>query len=274
MTWWSDSPSPIIKAHSRTQGARESAAASQGAPFPSGGQPPRPESHPLADEYPGLDGQELGTFLRALSARRRQVREEELALLEAARAEAEALVNQARGEAEALRTQAYEAGYAAGKAAAEADVAARVQGLLTALQEEVQSLRASREALLREAEGSLLKLAVALAEKIIRKELKLDPDATRRLLEDLLPRWEGADRIIIRCHPQEVETLRAYVEAAVTSQRRFGSVQVVPSEGIELGGCVLESGFGEMDARLETRLAQMARHLEEWQAQGDVPDGV
>lgn len=199
-----------------------------------------------------------------LSLRRQQAEAEAEAIVEAAKAQARRVLEDAERQAEAWRQEGYAEGYTAGEAAARAQVVSQVQGLLDALQQAVEGLERTRRQVLEHGWDDFLKLSFALAEKIIRKQIQTSPDVTRRLLEDLLSRWKGARGLRIRCHPSEVGSVKAYLEAAGLQDGAGGPVEVVPAQEIAPGGCIVESHYGEIDARLETRLEKIADQLMAW----------
>jgi len=201
--------------------------------------------------------------------RRRAEAEAEARLQEAA-ARAAQILAEARAEAEDIRRQAFTEGYASGEQAAREQMAREADALLGLLRSAVESAqRAHGEALIR-ARRDLLKLALAVAEKIIRNHVETDPAAIEALLDDLMPRWEGAARVIIRCHPDGAGVIEGYLERLAAEGRRQTDVTVVPTDHIARGGCVVESSYGELDARLETRIARVAERLAQWAHE---PDG-
>lgn len=211
---------------------------------------------------------EVGAFLRFLAGYRRQAKAEADELLTRARQQAQELVREAEAQAEAIREQArregYEAGLIEGQRTAREQVHDEAAALLQALRTAVDTAERTREAIIEQARSDILKLALAIAEKIVRREVYTQPDVVLRLLDELLPRWEGVQRLVVRCHPDDAEAISRYLEEIRPSEADAFRVEVRPSESISRGGCVLESQFGQLDARLETRLKQTGRQLLEW----------
>src|SRR5690606_24237253 len=105
-----------------------------------------------------------------------------------------------------------EAGYTAGERAAADDVARKAEGLFRRLQQAVEAAEKARHDALERSRGDIIKLARVIAEKVVRTHIEDDDEVVARLLEELLPRWEGVDGITIRCHPDEVKEAQAYLE--------------------------------------------------------------
>src|SRR5436309_11668565 len=82
-------------------------------------------------------------------------------------------------EMEGRARQAHQAGYEEGLAAARNEAAGELQSLAERVAHTVAELADFRPALRRQAEGDLLKLALAIARRILYREVAVDPDAMR-----------------------------------------------------------------------------------------------
>lgn len=174
---------------------------------------------------------------------------------EVRRREAEREVAAARAEAEALRAEAREQGFAEGREAAEAGAAE----LLGQLNEALNELHARREALLRQAERGAVALALTIARRVVAREVSADPELVRGVVAETLGEMDHSDQLTIRVHPDAVTVLNP---EQIAARAGLESVAVLPDAAVSPGGCRLETGLGELDARMETRLAEIAKALE------------
>lgn len=212
---------------------------------------------------------DLGPFLAMVGEHRRRAEAEAEARLQEAAARAAEMLAEARAEAEDIRQQAFTEGYGLGEQAAREEMSREADALLGLLRSAIESAQRAYEEALARARGDILKLALAIAEKIIRNHVETDPAAIEGLLDDLLPRWEGAAQMTIRCHPDDAAVIEAYLERLAAEGRPQTDVTVVPTDHIARGGCVVESSYGELDARLETRIARVAERLAQWAHEAD-----
>lgn len=174
---------------------------------------------------------------------------------EARRREAEKVLAEAREEAARIRAQAQEQGLGAGREAARTEAAELLFQLAQALEE----LGAARAALQRQAERGAVHLALAVAERVVAREVAADPDLILEVVRETLGQLDQPERLTLRVHPEAVARIDP---AAIAAQAGTESVAVVPDAAISPGGCRVETGLGELDARMETRLEEMARALE------------
>lgn len=203
-------------------------------------------------------------------------RDAESALAEA-RAEAARIVADAQREAARLRTSAREEGLAAGRAeghaaglaegraageaTGRAEAAAAHDEGLRALEETFSSefLRwiAVRDERLREAERGLAGIAVAIAERIVAEHVRADPAFVARSVERAVALFARATRVRVEIAPED----EALVSEALPNLRAAlpagSEIELAPRAGIGRGGCVIRSGEGSVDARIETLFRRM-----------------
>ena len=185
--------------------------------------------------------------------------------LQKVRAEAAAIVKQARDEAAKVKASAMEEGKKAAMAAAETAVRTRIdqqlQTVLPTLQQAVQQVQQSKLAWQRHWEEHALKLALGIAEKIIRHQVARQPEITLELIKEGLELAHGQERITVRLNPADHAALGDRVLKVSQPLAQLGKVQVVPDPNITAGGCRIETDFGSIDQRLETQLARIAQEL-------------
>ncbi|MEZ5356667.1 MAG: type III secretion system stator protein SctL [Bryobacteraceae bacterium] len=160
-------------------------------------------------------------------------------VLEQARLEAAAIVAQSRTEVERACEEGRERGYQDG---------------LTQWNEAVRDVLNARQSYLAASEPEIVKLAVKVAEKILGAQLRLDPNAINGIVEEAL-RGVRADRsITIAVHPDALESVRAEVGRLESMAGADCRIRVAGRASVSAGGCIIETDFGSIDARLEVQL--------------------
>src|SRR5207302_8272193 len=89
--------------------------------------------------------------------------------------------------------EARQAGYQEGAAAAKAASAAEIKALGERVAKTVAELTELRPRLRRQAEADLLKLALAIARRILHRELAVDPAAMRGLIQAALEKLQSQE---------------------------------------------------------------------------------
>ena len=112
-----------------------------------------------------------------------------------------------------------------------------------------------------DAKVDLIRLALAIAAKVTRQE----PVKNRKVAEQTVAAalaLVGAGRTVaLHVHPDELETIEAYLPEILAKLRTVKGVEVKADESVTHGGCVARFGAGEVDARLETQIQRIADEL-------------
>lgn len=177
----------------------------------------------------------------------------------------------ARQEAQAIREAARAEGWEAGRAEGEREgraqaireVAARLERLLGEMTALVEEARRRRDHALALAEEDVVKLALAVAERVVRREVAAGPAVTRAVLQDVLREMPGAGegRVVVRVHPDEHRLLADADLGLLQGVEGPVQVQWRADPEVEPGGCIVEAELGSIDAGLETRLVEVAAGL-------------
>jgi flagellar assembly protein FliH len=186
--------------------------------------------------------------------------------LKTVRHEAARIVQQAHQQAEQIRRQAEVAGRKAAEAAAERvldeKIARHLDTLLPALEELVRQINDARGELQSHWERSALKVATAIAARIIRRAVAREPQITLELIAETLQLAGGSADITLKLNPADYENLGPQVKRLAETLCRLAPSAVVADAAITAGGCRVETKFGEIDQQIESQLRRIEQDLE------------
>lgn len=132
---------------------------------------------------------------------------------------------------------------------------------LAAVTELLARARAAATRREEEAEPELRRLAVAIAEKILGRELALSSEAVVDVVRTALRAARARREITIRVHPDDVSAVLAARERLARELARPADLAVIADGEVGRGGCVIDTEVGAIDARLEVQLAAIERAL-------------
>ena len=153
----------------------------------------------------------------------------------------------------AARDAGFREGEAAGKAQAEADVRIAIGRL----SQSIADVDQYRTRLFRQSEADAVRLSVAIARRVLRREITLDPSAIEGLVRAALERLQSQERFRVRMHPNYVPVLRSEIDRLGMSAR----VEVITDPAQEPGAAVFEMSRGNLDASVDTQLREIERGL-------------
>lgn len=153
--------------------------------------------------------------------------------------------------------EARAAGRQEGEAAGRSRAAADVQPVLERLARSIEELAALRARLRREAEADLVQLSMAIARRVLRRELAVDPDALHGLILGALEKLQGQEICRVRVHPAHAAQVKQYMARPGAG----APVEILADGSREPGTVVFETARGNLDASVDTQLLEIERGL-------------
>jgi flagellar assembly protein FliH len=182
---------------------------------------------------------------------------------EAERIIAEAKENAAAAEAETRknldeeRKQALDEGREAGRAEGYAEGKAEVDRLIRRTQTVLERAQDKRVEILADTEQEIIDLVLLIARKVI----KVISDNQRGVIVSnvvqALRKVKGRGSIIIRVNIADLKLATEHTKDFIQMLEGAASVQVVEDSSVDSGGCIIETDFGEIDARIASQLAEL-----------------
>lgn len=186
-------------------------------------------------------------------------------IVESARTEAEEWWRQRREQdehlVEAVKSEAFQQGYQEGLAQAEQEMTRKLAEMMEEAQIVLQEAYRARDVIIQEAEPFLVELSCGIAEKIVDKQLTVEPQFAIDLIRKNLARKREQGLISLCVSPAQfafVNAAREELSLAVDSQ---AELQILPDSTVKDLGCVIRSSFGSIDARIDTQLAEIKKEL-------------
>lgn len=164
-------------------------------------------------------------------------------------------------EVERLRqsevAQAKQASFEEGRQRAHQEAAAEVKAALDRLAQKLNEVAALRSKMRLYAEMDIVKLGLAIAQRILRRELTTDPETIHGLVHAALLKIQNRDILRVRVYPAGAEALKASLARAGAAP----AIQVVSDPTLKTGDLLFETSVGELDASVETQLQEVERGL-------------
>jgi flagellar assembly protein FliH len=142
-------------------------------------------------------------------------------------------------------------GHELGKQAGLESAMQKLESLLTSGHKLIGDLGELHRQTCREVEADLVQLALAVARKIVGRDVSIGPDVVTRIIRQALGQVEHAGRITIKLNPADLELLADIKPQLLSGLPEAGRAAFDADEGIARGGCLIETDGGEVDARIE-----------------------
>jgi len=197
--------------------------------------------------------------------------------LDRAKEEARSIVEQAKIEVEQAKTQAREEGYRSGHE--QGLIEGRNEGVAQGLEqakteytEQASQLRAALDAVLHtfeaernhfmvQAHQELLALALAMAVKITRRQLQIDPEIVLENVKAAVNLVGSRSTVVVGMNPSDIDRFNLLDPEKAEKLLGLQQVKIVPNDTVEAGGCVVRTENGAIDAQVSTQLQNLIHQL-------------
>ncbi len=119
----------------------------------------------------------------------------------------------------------------------------------------LKDLLVAKRRMRNEAECDVVKLSLAVARRILHRELQTDPDSIQGVVYAGLQKLQNREISQIRVAPQAMQSVRTALDKAGL----LPAVSLSPDPRMRVGDVIFETAFGELDASIETQLHEIER---------------
>ena len=161
------------------------------------------------------------------------------------KADAREILNQVNEEMERSRQEGDQRGYQ--------------EGLARAL-DYLNQMYSLRERMFADIEPQVVKLSFSIAEKILGQQIKENDMAILAIVKQALDEAIGS-KILVRLNPVDYEKIKAQEKELLAKVEHGRSLSFKEDDSVKVGGCVVESEIGAIDAQLDTQLNAIKKAL-------------
>jgi flagellar biosynthesis/type III secretory pathway protein FliH len=139
----------------------------------------------------------------------------------------------------------------------------RIAQLLSKIDQSVKAHAEEVKEVLAQYENRMTLLSFAIAKKIVDAELKADPEIIIRTIGKALRTMNDEIRVEIQVNPADKETVEKYWQEMTSSDANRGKWNLEVNASIGIGGCLIKTPSGLIDARMESQLGLIESMLHE-----------
>ena len=155
-----------------------------------------------------------------------------------------------KGDGGQSREAVYEEGVRRGREESAEEVKAASDRLAQTLADLVSFKRKIRV----DAEMELVNLSLAIARRILHRQLHIDPEAMHGLVHAALQKIQAREVYRVRVSAAGAEGVRLALE-----RMGAGAIEIVVDASLKSGDLVMETAIGELDASIDTQLQEIQR---------------
>lgn len=191
----------------------------------------------------------------------REVKEQQETLIEQTKAEVIEAKENWETEKQQYINQAQEEGYKKGFDLGKQESINQYKTLLTEANNIVKSATTDYHATIEQSDETILELAIRVAEKIIKKELRENPELFNSIVSTAIKEIKDQSSLTIYVHPSNYELVIQQKDEIDRLVGKDINVSVYINEDLNEDSCLIEHPFGRIDASVDTQLQELRRIL-------------
>jgi len=188
---------------------------------------------------------------------KRQAQDEAEKIVAEAREKARQIEEDSRAAFETERRDAEEQGRAAGRETGFGEGKAEVERLIQRTQTVLERAQDKRAEILDETEQEIINLVLLIARKVIKVISENQRSVIISNVVQALRKVKGRGNIIIRVNMADLKLSTEHTKDFIDLVEGAKSIQIVEDSTVDEGGCVIETDFGEIDARIASQLTEL-----------------
>ncbi len=152
-------------------------------------------------------------------------------------------------------------GFEMGKAAAEKQFAAESELRLSQLDAFLQACETAKVSIFQQNEKFVIDTIFQVARMIVLTEIKTDRDYVIRLTKELIEKMGTKENVSILISSADLESATRIQEGLERAIGALQNLQIEASDRVAQGGCIVETQWNTIDARIETQLERIRENL-------------
>jgi flagellar assembly protein FliH len=192
---------------------------------------------------------------------RQEAEDEAKRLLEEAKQQAAQLEGEIRGRVEKIGEEAREKGREEGREAGYQEGRSEVQRLIDNLQRIISAAIERRNLIIEESETQVINLVLLIAKKVIKVISENQKNVVINNVVQALRKLKSRGEVVIRVNLADLELTSAHIADFMKMVENVKSITVLEDSSVDRGGCILETDFGQVDARISSQLSEIEERI-------------
>ena len=184
-------------------------------------------------------------------------------IIEDAKLEAERIIQEANVEKENIKATAHQDGYKEGHEQGFLEGQNEVNRLVERIHKIVESVMVRREEILCETEQQIVELVLLMTRKVVKIISENQKTVVLSNVLAALKKIRTRGNITLRVNTEDLKLTTAHVDEFIKRIENVNGISVIEDSSVDKGGCIVETDFGAIDARISSQLAELESKIME-----------
>ncbi|MBN1799273.1 MAG: flagellar assembly protein FliH [Spirochaetales bacterium] len=181
--------------------------------------------------------------------------------IEEAKKQAEELEAEVKQKVERIENQAYEKGYRDGHEQGFNGGKDEVQRLIDRLHVIMTKAIDKRNEIIEESETQIINLVLLIAKKVIKVISENQKNVVINNVIQALRKLKSRGDVVIRVNLSDLDLTTEHIKDFMSMVENVKSITVLEDSSVDKGGCIIETDFGQIDARISSQLHEIEENI-------------
>ena len=169
----------------------------------------------------------------------------------------DSMIKAASERVESIEKDAYEKGYAEGTEKGYASGRTEVERLIEKVHQVLSTAIEKRNQIIEESETQLINLVLLISQKVIKVISENQKNVVINNVIQALRKLKTRGEVIVRVNLEDVKLTTEHIKDFMRMVDNIRSITVLEDSTVDRGGCIIETDFGEIDARISSQLNEI-----------------
>ncbi len=183
------------------------------------------------------------------------------AIVEKAKAEAAQIVAEAQAQHDKIVSEARNEGFEQGSKEGFEKGSAEVDRLIERMHKILEAVMQRREEILQDTESQIVELVILMARKVIKILSENQKNVIMANTVAALRKVKTRGNVTLRVNIEDVKLTTAHADEFIQHVENVQGITVQEDSSVEKGGCIVETDFGAIDARISSQLTELENKI-------------
>lgn len=190
-----------------------------------------------------------------------QAQKEAQDIVEKAKAEAQDIISNAKVEEKSIFEKSKEDGFKAGHEEGYKAGNEEAQRLVERIHKMIEAVQAKRQEILDNTEQQIVSLVILIVRKVVKIMSENQKSVIMSNVLQALKKVKGSGDVTLRVNLADVKLTTEHIKDFIRQVENIKNISVVEDSSVEKGGCIVETDFGAIDARISSQLNELETQI-------------
>ncbi|MBQ7970530.1 MAG: flagellar assembly protein FliH [Treponema sp.] len=182
-------------------------------------------------------------------------------IIQKAKQEAEQIIAEAQTQRDKLQLEAKSQGFEQGHSEGYEKGAAEVNRLIERMHKILEAVMQRREEILKDTESQIVEFVILMARKVIKILSENQKNVVMANVVAALKKVRTRGAVTLRVNLEDVKLTTANISEFIKHIENVEGITVLEDSSVEKGGCIVETDFGAIDARISSQLTELENKI-------------